>query len=79
MPPWGDMLLGTAGFDTHVDTHICANNAKFLAICDITIKDIKNKNSLKTTYFSGLQAVFDGRGDGIRTHGLFVPNELTNR
>ena len=49
--------------DTHFDTHISANNAKFLAICDMTIKDIKNKNSLQTAKMRGLQAVCYGAGN----------------
>ena len=49
--------------DTHFDTHIYANNAKFSIICDGAIKDIENENSLQTAKIRGLQAVIYGAGN----------------
>ena len=45
--------------------------SKIKMLCCSTAK----VKSLQTTHLSGLQAFLSGRGDGIRTHGLFVPNE----
>ena len=47
------------------------NTLKNQNVCCSTAK----VKSLQTTHLSGLQAFLSGRGDGIRTHGLFVPNE----
>ncbi len=33
------------------------------------------KNIVKKKKKSGIDRIFDGRGDEIRTHDLFVPNE----
>ena len=49
--------------DTHFDTHISGNYAKFSIICDVIIKDIENKNSLQTAKIRGLQTVCYGAGN----------------